>query len=94
MFADCEGCVNCTETSEGYYCEWFGTDINRVNSCHNWSNEDDTEEDTNKTCTNCVDNVIFALKNSVTIDALVMAKDKITVEAIISRAIKEGLKGN
>lgn len=33
MFADCEGCSNCTETENGYICERYGTDIDRVHSC-------------------------------------------------------------
>ena len=40
MFADCEGCCNCTELEDGYYCERYGKEIDRVNSCEDW-NEDD-----------------------------------------------------
>ena len=33
LFADCEGCINCTETEDGYWCERYGTDIHRVHGC-------------------------------------------------------------
>ena len=37
MFADCEGCVNCTETEEYYYCERYGMDIDCVQECEVWN---------------------------------------------------------
>ena len=40
MFADCEGCINCTENEDGYFCEKYGTDITRVHNCEEW-NEDE-----------------------------------------------------
>ena len=39
MFADCEGCVNCTEMEDRHYCERYGTDIDRIHSCEEWDNE-------------------------------------------------------
>ena len=34
MFADCENCTNCTENEDDtYYCERYGTDIDRVHEC-------------------------------------------------------------
>lgn len=40
MFADCEGCYNCTETEDGYFCERYGTEIDRIHQCEEWDEEE------------------------------------------------------
>lgn len=49
MFADCEGCCNLFETEDGYECNRYGCDINRVFSCNEWEDEDDSY----KHCDSC-----------------------------------------
>lgn len=40
MFADCEGCYNLTETENGFYCERYGTEIGRIDSCEERNEEE------------------------------------------------------
>lgn len=42
MFADCEGCTNCTENLDGTYtCERYGSEISRIHYCEDTNKEEE-----------------------------------------------------
>lgn len=44
-FADCEGCIECTEYDEYFYCERYGQEISRVNCCDGCDDDYDYDDD-------------------------------------------------